>query len=538
VRTKTFGWNKKAVGTGSDTKRDDEPGRSADVDGIEPAGPEQERGVGVPRRSLIRTGLVGLGGIAAPQLLPVTVGVAEAAHSDPNAGRKVTPDPIKPRIQFSGVAVEVVDFCAPPPTRSSPSRANLNFVYHAGDGSGRLFAADSRGKVWEVDARSGATRLFLDMLKARQGALIFGFRDQGLRGFAFHPDFARQGTAGYRKFYTISVETVASRPAGGVVFAGPFRVVADCVLAEWSVGPGLRQVVDPSSRREVLRIAEWGYEHNADTIMFDPNARPGSAAHGTMFITAGDGGNHPQPPDPYRQAQDPGRALGKLLRIDPLKQGDGAPYGVPADNPFVGKAGHLPEVWALGLRHPQNLSFDRGGTGAMILTDIGQSNIEEVNLGVRGGNYGWPVREGTFVTDTVKGYPLYALPPDDAKHGFTYPVAQYDHIDATTSLGKAAIAGGYVYRGTAVPALAGQYLFGDIVRGRVFHVPVADLRLGSQATIEELTLLRNKKKVTLLDLVGTSSPPGRVDLRFGQDEGGEVYVVTKQDGKIRRLVPA
>jgi len=174
----------------------------------------------------------------------------------------------------------------------------------------------------------------------------------------------------------------------------------------------------------------------------------------------------------------------------------------------------------------------------MILTDIGQSNIEEVNLGVRGGNYGWPVREGTFVTDTVKGYPLYALPPDDAKHGFTYPVAQYDHIDATTSLGKAAIAGGYVYRGTAVPALAGRYLFGDIVRGRVFHVPVTDLKLGSQATIQELRLLRHGAPVTLLDLVGPSSPPGRVDLRFGQDESGEIYIVTKQDGKIRKLAAA
>ena len=101
-------------------------------------------------------------------------------------------------------------------------------------------------------------------------------------------------------------------------------------------------------------------------------------------------------------------------------------------------------------------------------------------------------------------------------------MAQYDHVDATTSLGKAAIAGGYVYRGTAVPALAGRYLFGDIVRGRVFHVAVADLKLGSQATIQELRLLRHGTPVTLLDFVGPSSPPGRVDLRFGQDESGEV----------------
>ena len=191
-----------------------------------------------------------------------------------------------------------------------------------------------------------------------------------------------------------------------VVFSGPFPVKTDCVLAEWSVGPGVPQVVDPLSRREILRIAEWGAEHNADTIMFDPNAPSESPAYGKMFITTGDGGNHPKPPDPYHQAQDPARALGKLLRIDPLKQANGAAYGVPADNPFIGKAGYLPEIWALGFRHPQNLSFDRGGTGAMIVTDIGQSNIEEVNLGVRGGNYGWPYREGTFVTE---GHRLPAL---------------------------------------------------------------------------------------------------------------------------------
>ncbi|HEY0437272.1 MAG TPA: hypothetical protein VGC92_11560, partial [Phenylobacterium sp.] len=197
MRIKRVSFNREAFGKAADAGLGGELDGRAVGNGIDPAGPEQERGSGVPRRSLIRTGLVGLGGIAAPQLLPVTVGVAEAAPSDPNAGPKVTPDPIKPRIQLSGLAVEIVDFCTPPPTKSSPSRANLNFVYHAGDGSGRLFAADSRGKVWEVDTRSGAARLFLDMLEARKGALVFGFRDQGLRGFAFHPDFARPGTPGY-----------------------------------------------------------------------------------------------------------------------------------------------------------------------------------------------------------------------------------------------------------------------------------------------------------------------------------------------------
>jgi glucose/arabinose dehydrogenase len=231
-------------------------------------------------------------------------------------------------------------------------------------------------------------------------------------------------------------------------------------------------------------------------------------------------------PDPYDLAQDRGVALGKVLRVDPLASGT-RPYTVPADNPFVGAAGTLPEIWALGLRHPQNLSFDRGGTSQLLIADIGQGNVEEVNLGVRGANYGWSLREGTFVTDRAGSTPLYALPADDASRGFTYPVAQYDHTEGR------AIAGGYVYRGAAVPALAGHYLFGDIVNGRVFHVPVADLRLGRQAAFKELRLLRGGAPVTLLGLVGAAN--GRVDLRFGQDEAGEVLVMTKQEGVIYKL---
>jgi hypothetical protein len=172
---------------------------------------------------------------------------------------------------------------------------------------------------------------------------------------------------------------------------------------------------------------------------------------------------------------------------------------------------------------------DRGGTGAFLVTDIGQRHVEEVNLGIKGANYGWPLREGTFATDRRDPTVLRALPPDDAALGFTYPVAQYDRDEANG--GKMAITGGFVYRGAAIPALAGEYLFGDIVSGRVFHVPVRDLRPGAQATIKELTLLENGKPITLQELVGR-----RVDLRFGQDEAGEVYLLTKQDGAIRKLV--
>ena len=137
------------------------------------------------------------------------------------------------------------------------------------------------------------------------------------------------------------------------------------------------------------------------------------------------------------------------------------------------------------------------------------------------------MREGTFVTDRLRQEDLYALPADDAARGLTSPVAQYDHDEGD------AITGGFVYRGSAVPALQGHYLFGDLVNGRIFHVPVSELSLGRQAAFAELTLLRNGVPVTMMELM-----PGRqrrVDLRFGQHQAGEVYITSKRDGWIRRM---
>jgi glucose/arabinose dehydrogenase len=490
----------------------------------DPARSGDERRLG--RRAAMRVGLAGLGGLATVGLLPV---------AGPPASAAIIPDPIPRRIERSGLTVELAEFSTPPRTSATAPHAMLNFLYHAGDGSSRVFANDSWGKIWLINRSTGGVSLFLDLAKARGQAFLPKPSQMGLRSFAFHPDFARAGTRGYRKLYTVSTETAASRPSGVPLFSGPFPVKHHDVVAEWSVDPDNLSRVKSGSRREVLRIAQYKADHNTDQLMFDPNAKRGEPGYGKMFVGVGDGGNVPASPDPYDQAQDPGRALGKILRIDPLKQADGRRYAVPADNPFRGRSGYLPEIWALGLRHPQNLSFDRGGTGAFLVTDIGQAHIEEVNLGLKGANYGWPLREGTFVTDRTDSATLYGLPPGDEGNGFTYPVAQYDH-DEGTAARKAAIAGGFVYRGTAVPALVGHYLLGDIVNGRVFHVPVSDLRPGSQAVVKELALIKGGQPTTLMALIGGAN--GRVNLRFGQDELGEVYILTKQDGKIRRLAAA
>ncbi|MBL8659452.1 MAG: PQQ-dependent sugar dehydrogenase [Rhodospirillales bacterium] len=443
----------------------------------------------------------------------------------------VTPNPL-PNIPKGSLSLEINDFVKAPTTGSVGGPARLNYLYHADDGSGRLFVADSRGLIWLIDHGKVDPQPFLN-LKAARGTLFEDGLQKGLRSFAFHPDYDKPGTAGYHKFYTIDTEkAVAGHP---VLSKGiPADAVKfHAVLSEWKLSANDPTRIDPSSQREVLRLAEWKDDHNADTLMFNPNAKPGSADYGKMYITTGDGGNT-APSDPYNQAQDLGAALGKILRIDPLEQANHKPYGIPSDNPFVGHAGALPEVWALGFRHPQTLSFDTGGSGKMLIADMGQAQIEEIDIGKAGANYGWPGREGTFATVRADPSKLYDLPGNDASFGFTYPVAQYDHDDPSFSNSKHAVVGGFVYRGSDIPALKGQYLFGDLVNGTIYHVPVDDLKPGQQAHFEQLNLLDDGKPTSLLKLVGAD----RADLRFGEGQDGEIYIMTKQDGEIRTLAPA
>jgi hypothetical protein len=268
-------------------------------------------------------------------------------------------------------------------------------------------------------------------------------------------------------------------------------------------------------------------------IGFDPNAATGSSEHGLLYIAVGDGGPFGRAVDPAHR-QDLENPYGSLLRIDPLgtstaKHPTNGAYGIPDGNPFAGNThGNLEEIYAYGFRNPHRFSWDAGGDHELLLSDIGQNNIEEINLIEAGANYGWSEREGTFAFDHANPAILQPLPDDDATLGYTYPVAQYDHDEG------AAVVGGFVYRGTLLPELQGKYIFGDLVNGRVFVVDVDDLVQGSQAQVEELTLLRDGAPTTLLALLGNDF---RADLRFGLDESGEIYLLTKRDGMVRMLVP-
>ncbi|MBK8906417.1 MAG: PQQ-dependent sugar dehydrogenase [Rhodospirillales bacterium] len=440
----------------------------------------------------------------------------------------VTPNPISDPIRKSGIKVELDDFVTPPRTDDVKPYANIQFLYHADDGSGRLYLIDTRGVVWQIENGKVDPSPLLDV--RGDPDFVNGGTPTGLRSFAFHPDFETPSAAGYGKLYTVNAKTVASAPAGVPVFDGPYTPVYHSTIIEWQVArPADPGPIVAGSGREVLRVAQPEKGHDLNQIAFNPAAKPGSEDYGALYIASGDGGNNPPRPDRFDAGQDLQQALSKILRIDPLKSGS-ASYTVPADNPFVGRSDALPEVWATGFRNPQNFSFDQGGRGDLLIGEIGQAQIEEVNIGVAGGNYGWQPREGTFATARGDQGVLYTLPGDDS--GFTYPVAQYDHDEGR------AIAGGFVYRGADIPELAGHYVFGDIAAGRVFHVPLSALQTaqksGRPAEIKELTLLVNGAERTLLDVVKAS----RADLRFGQDANGEIYVLTKQDGQVRKLASA
>jgi glucose/arabinose dehydrogenase len=195
----------------------------------------------------------------------------------------------------------------------------------------------------------------------------------------------------------------------------------------------------------------------------------------------------------------------------------------------------LGEIWAYGLRNPHRFSWDTDGDRKMLIVDTGQAFIEEVNLGKKGANYGWSRREGTWRIEKDNENIIYELPKGDRDFNYTYPIAQYDHEipPGVTEFYGIAIAGGFVYRGTAIPELVGQYVFADFGSdGRFFHVPVDELIDGKQATIKELRLFEGNKEGSFLKIVGKS----RTDVRFGIDEAGELYVTSKQDGKVRKIV--
>ncbi len=387
------------------------------------------------------------------------------------------------------------------------------------DGSGRLIAVDQSGQMGIIQNGTLQPGLFGD-LGSRLVSLNPNYDERGLLGLAFNPDFNDPGAAGFHKLYTYSSEPV-SRPADFTVpLPAGTSFNHQSVVNEWTVSAGNPLQIDPNvAPREIMRIDEPQANHNGGMLAFGPDK--------DLYISLGDGGNANDVGDGHNpttgNGQDPSNVLGSVLRIDVAGNNSAnGQYGIPADNPFVGGGG-VAEIFADGFRNPFRFSFDKP-TGDLIVADVGQNHIEEIDKVISGGNYGWHVKEGTFLFDPTTGNVLSDSPGLPA--GLIDPVAEYDHDEGI------AVVGGFVYHGSAFPELDGKYVFGDFSQG--FGSPSGRLFYADLATglIQELKIGLDDRALGLF-VKG-----------FGEDQNGELYVMgssllgpTGSTGVVLELVP-
>lgn len=436
---------------------------------------------------------VGLGGV-----LLTGAGAVTAENDETDPLEDPIPEPIEPGPRSREIRLETVatGLTAPNWGTAAPGDSGLR---------GHLVVTDQDGILWAVDLASGEKSVLLDVSDRLVSLGVAGpgtFDERGLLGVAFHPAFADNGL----------LYTYTSEPVDGAADFSTMPPGEDpnhqSVISEWQIPePGdAGSVVDPDSRREVLRIDEPQFNHDAGCLVFGPDEK--------LYVALGDGGaadDQGVGHVPGGNGQDPSNILGTILRVDP--DGNNAAngeYGVPSDNPFVGRSGFLDEIFAYGFRNPFRFSFD-DRTGEMYVADVGQNDIEEIDLGVAGGNYGWRIKEGSFCFDANGDDPgfVFECGTGDASNDLIDPIAEYDHDEGI------AVVGGFVYRGEQIPPLRGRYVFGDFfhpasVSGRLFY-------LGKDNQIRELPLA--DRETLGFSLLG-----------FGEDADGELYVLASETG--------
>ncbi len=381
------------------------------------------------------------------------------------------------------------------------------------DGSGRMFVVDQIGVIKVVDDNGNVQEEpYLD-LRDRMVNLQSGYDERGLLGMAFHPDFDANG----RFFVHYSAPL---RPDGteGWDHTG--------VIAEFSASETDPSIADPTSENILLQVDQPQGNHNGGHIVFGPD--------GYLYIPLGDGGGandtgtgHPE----MGNGQDISTLLGGILRID-VDQGD--PYSIPADNPFVGMEGR-DELFAYGLRNPYRVSFDAGEDNDLFVADVGQNLWEEVNIVTNGGNYGWNIREGTHCFDPASASqsPTSCSDTDQWGEPLVDPILEYRNA-GNQGTGIAVI-GGYVYRGSAIPQLNGNYVFADwsSTSGTADGVIFAANEANGMWSFRELAVSnRSGQRI------------GNYITGLGEDANHEVYLLTTANvgpsgntGQIYRVIP-
>jgi mono/diheme cytochrome c family protein len=467
--------------------------------------------------------------------------------------------------------------------------ARVNFLRDE-PGGRRFFVNDLNGPLYILDKQTKRFTTYLDFngLNGRPGLfpkLTFERNfATGLINFVFDPDYARNGV-----FYTLHMEDPTTEgpaePKPGVIkgldLSGyrttpailvpvqPGAVInRETVLIEWTDRDPSNATFEGTAR-ELMRVQQPAPIHPLGEMTFNPAAKPGDPDWRVMYIGSGDAGTGEQRDIRRMNPQRLDTLVGKILRIVPdlgahtaaSTVSENGRYRIPNDNPFVSVEGARREIWAAGVRNPHRLIWDFPATPSaaprLLAFNIGLTAWETVLIIRKGANYGYSLREGTQAMSLEGMGPVPAddtIPvriSDTVVGGTvkpTYPVIAYPHAGA----GGDAIAGGFIYRGSRIPALTGKLLFGDITTGHIWYAEMADvLRAddGNASTIAPIHLVDAGLRRLVMEtfrarggrgdaLPGAAavSGRGRVDMRFAEDADGELYILTKSDGMIRQVV--
>lgn len=505
--------------------------------------------------------------------------------------------PVAVQPQAERLALELQDYAALPITADNTNdntRAQLARVNYLRDepGGRRFFVNDLNGPLYILDKQTKTFTKYLDFNGLDGGGLFPKFTyarnfATGLTNVILDPDYARNGV-----FYTLHMEDPSTPgpavPRSGVVpgldLSGYTttaavqtptvngRVDREVVLVEWK-DRNVANSAFEGTARELLRVQHPLAPHPLGEMTFNPVARPGDADWRVMYLGAGDAQSGEQQDSRRLNPQRLDTLVGKILRIVPdLREhtktstvSENGRYRIPNDNPFATVDGARKEIWAYGLRNPHRLAWDvdpaRPRTPTLLAFNIGLVTWETVVVIHKGANYGYPLREGTQSMSPTNG--MGPLPDTDripiqisdtVARGTvepTYPVIQYPH---NRDSGGDGIANGFVYRGSLVPALKDKLVFGDITTGRIWYANRADVLAaddGIAATVAPIYEIdSNLRRLTeetyrarggkgdALPGMGAMAGRGRVDLRFAADNDGELYILTKSDGMIRKVVGA
>ncbi len=382
----------------------------------------------------------------------------------------------------------------------------------APDGSGRLFVIDQTGKVFIIDNGSVLPEPFLDV-SSELVTLDASYDERGLLGLAFDPEFAQTGRV--FAYYTAPLRKGA--PAG--------QDHTD-VVSSFQVSSTNPDQVVPGSEQRILQFEQPQANHNGGRLSFGPD--------GDLYIGVGDGGSEGDIGPGHSaggNGQDTTKLNGKILRIDVRAA---TSYTVPGGNPFA-KGGGRPEIYAYGLRNPWRFSWEPASGQRLLASDVGWGRYEEVDVIVAGGNYGWPIREGDHCLDVRAPLSNVASCPSTGKGGepLTNPVFEYSHTDVGI-----AIVGGFVYRGSAIPSLAGKYVFADLSKDWTGTTPVG------RGSILAATPGSGGSPWPWTKLKITSDPGLGFVAGFGEDAAGELYVLTRDQlgatgdtGRVLEIVP-